>query len=51
MIKDKIASILLGLVCFVGFIPLLAASWLSGRDYQVELAEQTVELWKKGRWK
>ncbi|ARM86358.1 hypothetical protein MARSALSMR5_04341 (plasmid) [Marinobacter salarius] len=44
---NKAASILLALVSLLGFIPLLAASALSGRDYQLELAEASIELWRK----
>lgn len=45
MFKNKTAAVMLGLVSFAGFLPLLAASWLSGRDVQLELAEICVDLW------
>jgi hypothetical protein len=45
--NNKIAAGMLGLVGLTGFIPLLIASMLTGRDYQLELANLTVELWNK----
>lgn len=45
--RYKVSAILLGFVGLIGFIPLLGASMLSGRDYQLELANETVELWKR----
>jgi hypothetical protein len=47
MIRNKVASVCLVIVSLIGFIPLIAASWLSGRGVQRELADITLELWKK----
>ena len=44
-IRKRSAAGCLFIVSLFGFIPLLAASWLSGRDYQRELAQVTVDLW------
>lgn len=49
MSRNKAASLILGLVLIAGFLPLLVASWLSGRDVQLELAEVCIELWRQER--
>lgn len=45
--KNKIASTCVFSVCFIGFVPLLVVSILSGRDIQLELANTCINLWKK----
>lgn len=47
MFRNRTAAVMLGMVSIAGFLPLLAASWLSGRDVQYGLAQITVQLWRK----